>query len=48
MYDNSHDRYLVGGYLAQSDAGSLRAAYGKCQFSSKQFSMSPLSSKHLR
>jgi hypothetical protein len=32
MYEDSHDRYLVGGNLAQPHAGSLPAAYGKCQF----------------
>lgn len=32
MYENSHDRYLVGGKLAQPDAGSSPAAYGECQF----------------
>jgi hypothetical protein len=32
MYEDSHDHCLVGGNLAKPHAGSLPAAYGKCQF----------------
>ena len=46
MYDDSHDRYLVGGKLAQAQAGSLPAAYGKCRFPLQQSSMTSLSGKH--
>jgi hypothetical protein len=46
MYENSHDRYLVGGNLAQPHAGSLPAAYGKCWFAIQQSSMTSLSGKH--